>query len=74
MTVYPEGIRKAIYFMFPTPKMCDNHMGGIKGKQALQKNIYTSDSLRFTMDSENAAAETRDYHSKPCSRPAVVIL
>lgn len=54
--------------------MCDNHMGGIKGKQALQKNIYTSDSLRFTMDSENAAAETRDYHSKPCSRPAVVIL
>lgn len=47
---------------------------GIKGKQTLQKNTYISDSLRFTTDSENAPVETRDYHSKHCSRPAVVIL
>lgn len=70
-----EGIRKAVHFMLPTPKMCDNRVGGDKRQASTpEEYIHISDSLRLTMDSENAAVETRDYHSKHCSRPAVVIL
>lgn len=64
-----------LFILCSPPQKCVTIMWeGRKGKQALQKNIYTSDSLRFTTDSENAAVETRDYHSKHCSRPDVVIL
>lgn len=40
------ALETAVHFMLPTPKMCDNYREGRKGKKALQKNIYTSDSVR----------------------------
>lgn len=45
MTIYPEGIRKAVYFMFPTPKMCDNHVGGDKSQASTPEEYL---HIRFT--------------------------